>query len=311
MQGFVEFIKIIGISDSVKGAKEHIDISGLAEIAVANKLQPLLAQNLGIGHLWQNQYGIFLSLLSRIGELFDGLDYAVVKTVRPVPHLPSDIDVLIDPTDFNKAFRRLTKGGFRHLDNCPYGATLHHLKTGFNIDLSKELTVAGLVYISRSLVLSEVAEYKTNGVEIKVPRPHMDLLIIVGHSVFKEWIYTLRDFYTAVLWLRYLKNMLDLAYRESDTAAAQLFLAATYAISREAVGKDHPITRQLADFLQEIPNNDLPRVPYKYRYVDLARAYISKAGYFLNRGKPAGLVEHLATTKAVRLFGNSLLRKSY
>ena len=311
MKGFVKFIKAAGIPDLTSEFKGHIDVSELTEIAVTNKLQPLLPKFLGEGEIWLSRYDELHSLLVKIGESLEGLNYSIVKTLRPVPHLPSDVDIIIDSSDFDEACQRLIKGKFRVLDKCPYGVTFNSFETRFNVDLSEELTVAGLKYVDRNLILEESIEHNMNGTNIKIPKPYVDLLVIVDHSVFKEGIYTLRDFYTTILWRKYLPRTLHLASKESDAVAMQLFLAVTYLICREAIGEHHIISRELAKALQKEPKGDVQNVPYRYRFVDLIVALASKVTYFSKEKRLQGLLRSAPSTKNARLFANYLVRKSY
>jgi hypothetical protein len=205
----------------------------------------------------------------------------------------------------------LVREDFDYLDECPYGVTLYDSETGMNIDLNEELTVAGFKYIDRNLILDNSIAHEVSGTEIRVPKPSVDLLVIIDHSVFKEWIYTLRDFYTTMLWLKILPKTLSLAYRKSDSVAAHIFLSITYLISKEAIGEDHSLTRKLQENLQDITEVDVPNLPYKYKYIDLAKAYVYKATYFSKRVRPEDLLRYLLTRRSSRLFRGFITRESY
>jgi hypothetical protein len=166
-------------------------------------------------------------------------------------------------------------------------------------------------YMDRDLILSNTIEYELCNTEIKVPSPSVDLLIVIDHSVFKEGIYTLRDFYTIMPWFRYLPRTIDLAFRESDTLAMHFFLATTYLILKESLGEGHTTARQLADILVKVPNGGIPTLPYKYRLVEVADSFVSKGGYFLKAKGFEDLIANGASTKTLHLFINYLLRKAY
>lgn len=270
MKEFVQFIRAVGIPHIVEGVKEPVSAraaSHLMEIAFTNKLQPLLAQSLGLKDFNSlSQYESLLHLVASVGKSLEGLSYAVVKTLRPIPHIPSDIDILVHPRDMAEASRRLGKDGLDFLSRVPYGVTLHDAESGFSVDLTEELTVAGLEYVSRDLVLDETIEYRICDGDVMIPKPFVDLLIIIGHSVFKEWIYTLRDFYSTMVWLEHLSRTLDFALRESDAIAARLFLETTYLIAKDAIGADHGATKKLEKTLRKSPCGDVSNLPYRYRF---------------------------------------------
>lgn len=311
LKSFVKFIQAAGIPSIIEGNKKNIDLAELAEIAAYNKVQPFWAQSLDSGKDRSDRYNQFLSVLACIGESLSDLDYSIIKTLRPVPHIPSDVDILVEPSEFFEAYRRLVLQNFEVLDKCPFGATLYDTKTGFNADLSSELTVVGMKYIDRDLILSNTIEHEVCNTKIKVPNPSVDLLVVIDHSVFKEGIYTLRDFYTIMPWLQYLPRTIDLAFRESDALAMRLFLATTYLILKESLGEEHVTTKQLADILVKVPTGSIPTLPYKYKLIEVADSFVSKGSYFLKGKGFEGLIANSMSTKTLRLFVNYLRRKAY
>jgi hypothetical protein len=311
LKGFVHFIKAVGIPGIIEGVKERNSTFDLVGTAVSNKLQPLLAQSLGLrGHNWLSQYNDLLCLLANVGGSLEGLNYAVIKTLRPIPHIPSDIDILVHPSDVVEASRRLKKDGLRFLSKVPYGVTLHDIATGFNVDLTEELSVAGLEYVSRDLVLDETTTHRIHDIDIRIPKPFVDLLIIMDHSVFKEWMYTLRDFYSTMVWLQHLSKTLGLASRESDAIAARLFLETTYLVAKEAIGENHDATRKLEKLLQKSPHGDISNLPHRYKFTDIIEAYIFKAKYFSKNERAKDFARYIPTFKASKL-ADFLTRKSY
>jgi hypothetical protein len=243
--------------------------------------------------------------------LLADLDYSIIKTLRPVPHTPSDVDILIRPSEFSEAYRRLSAQKFSTLDEPPFGVTLYDPETRFNVDLSWELTVVGLRYIDRDLILDNTIEYELSGTKIKVPHQSIDLLVVVDHSVFKEGIYTLRDFYTIMPWFQYVPKTIGLAHQESDALAMQVFLATTYLILKESLGLEHCATEQFAEILVKTPTGNVPTLPYKYRSIEVAYAFLSKTGYFMKNGCFNGFATNARSTKTIRLFVNHFRRKAY
>jgi hypothetical protein len=200
---------------------------------------------------------------------------------------------------------------FSTVDKSPFGVTLYDPKTGFNVDLSCELTVVGLRYLDRELILDDTIECELSGTKIKVPHQSMDLLVVVDHSVFKEGMYTLRDFYTIMSWFQYLPRTIGLAYQESDALAMHIFLSATYLILRESLGVEHTATQQFAEILVKTPRGSIPTLPYRYRLIEVAYAFLSKTGYFVKNGCFNGFATNARSTKTIRLFVNYFRRKAY
>lgn len=311
LKSFVKFIQAAGIPSVIEGNKKNTELAELAELAICNKVQPFLAKTLDSGQNWADRYNQFLSVLAIIGESLSDLDYSIIKTLRPVPHIPSDVDILVEPSGFFEAYRRLALQNFEVLDKCPFGVTLYDTKTGFNADLSSELSVLGMKYMDRDLILSNTIEHEVCNTKIKVPNPSVDLLVVIDHSVFKEGIYTLRDFYTIMPWLQYLPRTIDLAFRESDALAMRFFLATTYLILKESLGEEHVTTKQLADILVKVPTGSIPTLPYKYKLIEVADSFVSKGGYFLRAKGFDGLIANGMSTKTLRLFVNYLRRRAY
>ncbi|ABW02286.1 nucleotidyltransferase family protein [Caldivirga maquilingensis] len=306
LEDTIRLMRIIGIPGLIKGRGDHGLDADLLALAELNKVQ-LLVDDKYLG-----RYGEFLGFLEYVVRRMDGLEYTVVKTLKPFRRIPSDIDLVVRREDLGRVIRMFRNNGLRLLDWAPYGATLHSTSYNYYLDVTTDLSVSGLVYISGEYLITHTVDRRINGVKVRAPVEPLDLLATIAHSVIKEWMFTLSDYYTAVLWLSNLTRVLRYARELHLTKSLMLFISMVKELSDLAFGQNNPVSnvvRVLAPL--NVRDNLKSELPIKYSPRYLIPCYTER---FMNTETltrmPTALRAAL-NTGFLRLLINHALRSSY
>ena len=179
------------------------NIDELIKIAAKNKI---LLQFLRVTQLDEKlllleeaKYRKFLENLALTQEALNNLDHVFIKLRKPVAYVPSDIDILILRNLISKAVHRLMGKGFRIEVAEPYCITM--TRNEAIIDLYVYPTLGGIIYINTDKLFEYKEDIEFNGVKIQTLDPSAEALVTMAHSMYKERIYTLNDFFTVEKWM--------------------------------------------------------------------------------------------------------------
>lgn len=127
-----------------------------------------------------------------------GLNYCVFKTLRPVPYVPADVDVLIfQKKEMNEAVDVIKGFGGKIDSSSPFDVALYLEDEDHYWDLHNRIHVGGFSYIPKKKLRNHLVERKVEGnPPVKFLEDSYELSVTVGHSLFKEQVITLLDFYT-------------------------------------------------------------------------------------------------------------------
>lgn len=212
-----DLLKIIGspFIDSIKEG-ELLNADGLFEYAKKNRM-PLLylkyASELGIKDKHTEDYlGLFNQwneIEFRIKKVINHLDqsdisYYTFKSIKPYREVTVDIDLLISE-HYEKAVRLLNDSGYIRLDRGPLSSTFRDPEYKIDYDIYNELGVSQIIYFDKDKVKDWIFQkpLETGGY-INSLLPEIDLLAVIAHSVIKEQMYILAEYYTTLF---YLENM--------------------------------------------------------------------------------------------------------
>lgn len=150
-----------------------------------------------------------LDIISILSEILSdkNIRHAIFKTIRPYVSTTVDIDVIIfgGKDSFTKAVDALSTAGFELIVNGPRSTTLRDRKTQIGIDLYYEVAVSYLIYVDKDKLHNQICHRKLpNNRTIKSLTPEADLACIIAHSIIKEQLYTLSEYYT---FLHYLESL--------------------------------------------------------------------------------------------------------
>jgi len=154
--------------------------------------QPYLKKRLELTRL-------YLKYLKVISEELNhgGIEYYVFKTTKPFLYDMTDIDILfVDKISMLKALKIITqKLGFKIISKGTHSLTLRRTINNFDIDvdLQPEIFAGTFNYISVSEMrktINELGYFKEN---ICFLRPELELAVVAGHAIFKDFAISLAN----------------------------------------------------------------------------------------------------------------------
>lgn len=238
----IKLLKVIGSPFEPKG-EVSIDVAESQELylfAARNKISLLYLDALSrYGKLnelkakyeeEQADYQNFLAGLARVSEVLHNWagEHVIVKTLRPYPAVPSDVDVvilngpglktaievllkadytpllshLIDGVSFTgeegyaRAAEILTRPTWYKAHVSPTGSTFIDDEYGIHIDLQSNMAVSYVTYLDKDSFENYLSSMDMpDGHRINALVPELELVSVIAHSVI-ERSYRLGEFYT-------------------------------------------------------------------------------------------------------------------
>ena len=151
---------------------------------------------------YEEKYERSIELTKFVASAFkkSDINYTFFKTMKPFPYVPSDVDVLFwTNSDLKKAVRTLTGEGCKVLAEDTYGVTMFSPLHDLNIDLTTQIAVSGLIYVNKESLVNHTRELEFYGTTVKTLNSPADLVVVTAHSIFKEQMFTLSDYYFLVM----------------------------------------------------------------------------------------------------------------
>lgn len=285
-------VRYIGVPSSQEGLSSKLrieDFESFLQLAEQNKIPLLFLQTVTCNKsiqstlsLYEGRYKNTLDLIADTAALFEktNVSYALFKTLKPFPYTPSDIDVLLKSNESLQAVAKtLTANGCIPLDKDNYGMTLFSPRHRMNIDLTTQIAVSGLVYVSKKLVFDHLCEVEVNGASVQTLKAPVELLVVAAHSLFKEQTYTLSDYYTFAMFARHWKEAAKLAGIFHLEHAFEMALKMTRQVTASSFGSGSAV---LSKFAESGINNVLwygdeeYELPKKYDLAFLMVAFLKK-----------------------------------
>jgi len=229
-----------------------------------------------------------ISMVSKV--LSDSnIDHAVFKTVRPYKFTTVDIDVLIFgcKSIYLKATNSMLKAGYKMLVEGPESTTLSDPKTSLGVDLYNDVAVSYVSYMDKATLLDFAADVKLpNGDCVRALKPEADLAAIIAHSVIKEQMYTLSEYYTFIHYLTQmnLSNFLQIVKQNKISIATKIHASITgylHQIAHCSVpNKLQQILSLLGEEKFELPSllQENFKTPHKYHILTVARSLLELSG---------------------------------
>ena len=215
------------------------------------------------------------------------IEYSFFKTIRPYREVTVDIDTIIFHNR-KKATRILCDVGFKLLENGPLSTTLWDEESEINIDLYEEIGVSHLIYVDKEKVLPFVVE-KTigDGYLVKSLDAIADALAIISHSIIKEQMYVLSEYFTTIHYLHQMNNreverLIETAEQWKLKKAVSTHLSITSAIHMKAHSF---VPKPLKKLLGAVGYNRREveavkkrnyQMPYKYHPLTVIESFIEK-----------------------------------
>ena len=147
----------------------------------------------------------------RVSHVLDraGIDYAFFKSIRPYREVTVDIDVLVfgPRAEYEKVVQVMRDVGYVFLGGGPLSVTFRDSEAGINLDIYYEVGVSYVTYLDKGFLKRFVCDRKlSNGEAVLSLFSEADLLAVIAHSVVKEHMYVLSEYYTTLYYLADMKD---------------------------------------------------------------------------------------------------------
>jgi hypothetical protein len=303
-------MRVIGFpqdqSEYIENVKEDVLLK-LLPLAIENKV-PLLFLERAVAlcknskslethyHTFLEKAQMFSSLMGEVSEILAKAqtDYVVFKTFRPFPFVTVDADILFFTREkFFRAHRELRRfyelGGFG-----AYSITLYDQKRDINLDLHLDISVSRMVYMNIQLLRKYMTGVSVDGHQISVLTPPAAIVTVLSHSLYKEQMLTLSDYYSSLIQILKMTSnersaMVDLAEQLNLGLSLKLALTLINYLTKMAFGRTSSEIADIANMIQingieekamqMSLNKFVPPVqlPYKYPLLSVSFAFMMKS----------------------------------
>lgn len=273
----------------------------------------------------RDRYLMFLNCISKTSKVLSNVKirHVIFKTIKPFATVPGDIDVLIvldDDNMYKKAVKVLLREGYKPelhdiidvktLTNdeayckaaealtrptygrgghiSPTGTKLVDTKHGFDVDLSKEVAMSYVVYMDKNKFKKYVTKTKLpTGETIPVLELDRDLAIVIMHSVVKEQLYLLSEYYHFIYRLSEMKEkeinkFISILKENKITYAAKTFITITatlhYAAHRTVPSPLQFMLDNIGFQMSEATNlvKNRFKMPHRYDVLSITKSLLEK-----------------------------------
>jgi hypothetical protein len=231
------------------------------------------------------------------------VEHAIFKTIRPYRSTTVDIDTLIfEDEAYPKSVRTMEKAGYKLVVQGPRSTTLWDQEANMGVDLYEQVAVSFITYMNKQTLIDYSTTTKLRrGERIRILAPEADLACIIAHSMIKEQMYTLSEYYSYVYYLRQMRvdNFLEIARQNHIISAARAHTAITALLHHTAhktvpkklrqilcnLGKESYETTRLIERNYE--------TPHKYHPITIARSLLEIARGKETRNSLADQLTHM------------------
>jgi len=247
------------------------------------------------------------------------IDHAIFKTIRPYESTTVDVDIIIfgGKDDYLNSIEVMQKAGYKKGVVGPQSTTLRDYETGLGIDLYENVAVGFVTYMDkRNLVKHTTTVHMPNGLSVRTLKPHADLVAVIAHSIMKEQMYTLSEYYT---FLEYLKSInieeLEETAKENHVIHPTKVHASITALLHDAAHGFIP--NKILHILDTIGEDTLEkaritkrnfRTPHKYHLVTVSRSLLEITKGEKSRNSIATQIVHTFHPKIAKDLVSKLLK---
>ena len=300
----LKLLKFIGSPFAPKEYPEEFqaeEASALYLHAIKNRIPLLCLDTLEkmrkssrLERTYRKEYSRYLEIfdtMAKVSAFLNSLnvEHAIFKSIRPYPDASVDIDTLIfDSEKYEKVVKSFSNTGCKLLGYGPQSTTFFDPRAKVGIDLYREIAVSWVVYLDKRKLQRYISRIQLpNKTYVSTLIPQADLTAIIAHSVIKEQIYTLAEFYTFLTLLKKMKikeveDLAELIKKNNLIAAAKSFVSTTLVLHKEAFGfvpakLEILLSRLGRDGLEEkrLTQNGF-HTPHRYHFLTLIKSLITK-----------------------------------
>lgn len=295
MNSTIELLHIAGSPFSLATSKTSIstDFTGLFECSRKNRIVLLFLESiknsdirLRLSSEVEKHQNMLISV-SKVSNILtkQRIEHAIHKTIRPYRSATVDIDILIfgDSRNHTHSYQALEKSDYELVVHGPRSTTMMDTQTNIGIDLYQEIAVSNIIYIDKDKLASYTTTLKLpNGTQIKNLKPEADLLCIIAHSIIKEQMYTLSEYYTFIHYLKVINpsNFTALVKQTNLTIPTKTHASITALLHKTAHGT---VPTQLQQILNSLDNETFETTrliknkfatPHKYHPITVGRSLL-------------------------------------
>jgi hypothetical protein len=280
MPSYFSLLKTIGIPGIVKGVKGNNDPE-LEKMAKLNKISLLYMSAINVS---EDDYSdlvhrnkLLYSTLADLSLLFNkhNIEYCVFKTIKPFPTTPSDVDVLLSKRDFIEAESLLMSSGFTRTARDAYSSTL---EKEMIVDLQLQPSVSNVPYLPKMLLMKNAELRKVNDFNVSTLNPEAELIVIAAHSVYKEQMFTLNDYYAITMLAEQVDpaRLLSLVKSANVLEVVRLAVALCSQITESVFNVNLKIS-QLSGILGQSQKWQIQSMPIKFAFPMIIKLLLSRA----------------------------------
>jgi hypothetical protein len=267
-------------------AKNRIRLLGLNAILQRERSSSLEQKRTELMERYSKTLGVF----SDVSDLLDdsGINHAFFKSFRPYKEATVDLDVLVFGDDHQDSVHTMVNGGYTLLEEGPLSTTVQDESIPLNVDLYNEIGVSRLVYLDKEKLRPFVAVRKLeDGASIRSLDAKADLLALIAHSMIKEHMYVLSEYFTTLGFLKSMSgteldafiNLASDCYVQYSTSVHLNITCLLHRLTHESVPEGlHKVMEALGPGTSEtarLIQRDL-EMPYKYSTSTIIRCFAEK-----------------------------------
>jgi len=160
------------------------------------------------------------------------VDHVFFKTIRPYKSTTVDLDILIlgGKKSYEDSVKAMKKAGYKLVVQGPMSTTFWDSEADIGIDLYTEIAASFVIYMDKQKLLKHITNTKLpNGEYVRTFRPEVDLACIIAHSIIKEQMYLLSEYYTFIHYLEKisLEDFLRVVRQNNITSATRAHASIT------------------------------------------------------------------------------------
>jgi len=277
----------------------------------------------------RDRYAQIVQAISRISQALEEacVDYAFFKSIRPYREVTVDLDILIFGPRYQRVIKNTYHAGYIFLAGGPLSVTFRDVKAGINIDLYNEIGASRIIYLDKYMLRKFIVDKKlSNGKTVRTLDPCTDLVAVIAHSVLKEQMYVLSEYYTTLYSLANIKStalssLISLVEECRIRRAFQTHLGLSALLHQQVYGFTPECIMRLLrgkDFNSlehsRVKEMNFP-MPFKYHPITIAQAFEEKFRDVKARKSFAiqilNMLDPKFTSFAIRQLLSHLIRKTY
>lgn len=296
----LELLRVLGSpSESTTFSMSRDKLVELSRISATNRmlffyLHSLGTKNLGkLDSLHENEHANYMrtnDAIARASQILTNanIEHAFFKTIRPYISTTVDLDILIFGGDSEhiESVKIMENAGYELVIRGPRSTTLRDREANIGVDLYSEVAVSFIVYMDKRTLYPCVTTTKLpNGEHVEILEPEADLSCIIAHSVIKEQMYTLSEYYTFIHYLKQMNinNFLQIIKQNNIASAARTHASITALLHNAAYGTIPEELQRIVESLGEenlettrLIRNDF-ETPHKYHSITVAKSLLEIA----------------------------------